>query len=228
MKTDLDHLDDFAEELASLRPAALDANLAHRLEMTLHQADEERSKPKNIIYHPFFQRAMAAAALFVALLMAVQTTQVASPGVGELADVSVAQEAESAPVKLYQVMGGELVEVSDNSALKQASYRGVSVIDGRAYRVFTNPDTGKVLETDVARGERASGVNFPEMFEFLPTSIRFQAIAFAESANGRGKSPVSNYLTINPLSRTGRGQEIETSVADPQPPHGEPAPDPRG
>ena len=137
MKTDLDNLDDFAERLGSLRPASLNADLSHRLEMTLHQADEELSKPQNIIYHPFFQRAMAAAALFVALAMAIQSTHVASdPTTGQVAEATVEPVVESKPVNYYQVINGELVQVPENAALMKASYRGVRVVDGIAYRDF--------------------------------------------------------------------------------------------
>ncbi len=152
-QTDL-NLEQLERRLSELSPAKPSADLAHRLEMTIHQAEEELAHPANIIHHPFAQWAVAAAALFVALLMAVQTTRdaasLADEGDLAAAPVSVAPvEDDIRPI--YQIINGELVPVAGTPALQQASYRGMRVINGKAYRdyrqgekVFIQP----VLEPD--------------------------------------------------------------------------------
>ena len=128
-----ENLQKFADRLGQLRPAKAGSDLNSRLEASLRQADEELSRSRSIIYHPFAQRLVAAAALFVALLMAFQSTRMDSVP-GEFAETDTTSISDPRPV--YQQINGRLVPVSDESSLQQVKYRGIEVIDGRAYRHF--------------------------------------------------------------------------------------------
>ena len=134
-------LEQLEERLSGLKPSAPSNDLAHRLEMTIHQAEEELAHPANIIHHPFAQWAVAAAALFVALLMAVQSTRTAATDENALAETSAQiapKESQIRPV--YQIVNGELVPVSGDPSLQKASYRGMRVIQGKAYRDYRDGD----------------------------------------------------------------------------------------
>lgn len=141
MNSHFDSLDEFAAKLKTLRPSRPNAQLAHRLEMALHQADEEIAQPTNIIYHPFVQWSIAAAAMFVALIMAFQSTRVEPVQDGQ--QIAQAEQAEALPI--YQLVNGRMVAVPANQTMKQAAYKGVQVIDGRAYRHFQT-DRGMVYQ----------------------------------------------------------------------------------
>ncbi len=130
-------LESLEERLSDLRPATPSSDLMRRLEMTIHQAEEELAEPANIIHHPFAQWAVAAAALFIALVTAVQTTRTTSntdDGVASAPQHAVSSESEIRPV--YQIVNGELIPVSGSPSLQKASYRGMRVINGKAYRDF--------------------------------------------------------------------------------------------
>lgn len=133
--TDLGGLQDFEAKLARLRPASLDATLAHRLEMALHRAEEDRLAPTNIIQFPFVRWAAAAAALVVALGLSFESTvnrgQAPAVAVQESKPVI---EREARPV--YQVVNGRMVPASNQQVMERASYKGIRVIDGKAYRHY--------------------------------------------------------------------------------------------
>jgi len=132
MPADLDQL---AQKLAKLKPAAPDAALAHRLEMALHRAEEDRTAPTNILSFPVFRWTAAAAALTVAFGLAWEST------LGPAESGSYAAGASSSPVlpearPVYQVVDGRMVRVSNQDVMGRASYKGIRVIDGKAYRHF--------------------------------------------------------------------------------------------
>lgn len=105
--------------------------------MTIHQAEEELAQPSNIIHHPFAQWSVAAAALFVALMMAVQTTRVVTSSNESVASTPVIKTPTEQKVNpVYQIVNGELVPVSGSPSFQKASYRGMRVIKGKAYRDY--------------------------------------------------------------------------------------------
>ncbi|MEO0445286.1 MAG: hypothetical protein AAF191_04340 [Verrucomicrobiota bacterium] len=118
-----------------LTPPSQDLSL--KLSAALREADEEIRTPNNIIHHPFFQWSAAAAALFVALLMAVDSTN--SPSAAGLAEMESMEEA--APQTVYEVIDGQLIPTSGRSAMMQTSFRGIEVIDGQTYRKFSDEDS---------------------------------------------------------------------------------------
>jgi hypothetical protein len=134
-------LDEFALRLSRLRPAALDDTLAHRLEMALHRAEEERTAPDNIIHFPFVRWTAAAAALVVALGLAFESTM--TKGRHEAAVVVQESRPQTAgeirPV--YQMVNGRMVQSSNQQVMERASYRGIRVIDGRAYRHYQHGES---------------------------------------------------------------------------------------
>ena len=129
-------LEQLEEGLSQLKPSAPNDDFSHRLEMTIHQAEEELAQPVNIIHHPFAQWAVAAAALFVALLVAVQTTRPITSEDSAIASTPVIPAAEVEAKPVYQIINGKLVPVSGSPALQKASYRGMRVINGKAYRDY--------------------------------------------------------------------------------------------
>lgn len=136
-------LDNFAKQLASMKPAAASEDFSLRLEAALAQADEEMVLESKVIVHPFAQPvaqwATAAAALFVGLAMAVQSTRVAAPAEGpSVAEAEVEQTEEVLPV--YQVIDGRLYPVNDDHAMQMVRFRGMEVVDGRAFRQFEADD----------------------------------------------------------------------------------------
>lgn len=146
MKSNFDNLDQLAERLGELSPSRPKAQLAHRLEMALHQADKEVAQPSNIIYHPFVQWTLAAAALFVALIVAFQSTRFEAPAGGEVA------QAESEVSPIYKFVNGELrmVENTDATLLEvnvttpKWKYQGIQLIKGTPFRRYQN-DAGAVV-----------------------------------------------------------------------------------
>ncbi|MFT5468789.1 MAG: hypothetical protein ACI8UO_003901, partial [Verrucomicrobiales bacterium] len=139
MKSNLDNLDQLADRLGDLSPSRPNAQLAHRLEMALHQADKEIAQPSNIIYHPFVQWTLAAAALFVGLLVAFQSTRFEAPTGHEVA------EAESEVLEIYKLIDGEMQSTGPSEgAMQEVSaqlpgqlrYVGVEIHGGVAYRKF--------------------------------------------------------------------------------------------
>jgi hypothetical protein len=133
-------LEEFALRLSRLRPAALDDSLAHRLEMALHRAEEERSTPDNIIHFPFVRWTAAAAALVVAMGLAVESTV----NTGRPATVAVQQsqpltEGDVRPV--YQMVNGRMVQSSNQQVMERASYKGIRVINGKAYRHYQHGES---------------------------------------------------------------------------------------
>lgn len=130
-------LEDLEERLSQLSPSQPSSDLSHRLEMTIHQAEEELAQPSNIIHHPFAQWSVAAAALFVALMMAVQSTRVEAPSDNQVASAPVTQEVRDKKMNpVYQIVNGELVPVAGSPSFQKASYRGMRVIKGKAYRDY--------------------------------------------------------------------------------------------
>jgi hypothetical protein len=128
-------LDDFARRLARLKPAAPDAGLTHRLEMALHRAEEERVAPTNIVAFPAFRWIAAAAALVVSFGLAFESTR--GPGEsGTYAAGGVTAPAQSEARPVYQVVDGRMVRVTNQEVMGRASYKGIRVIDGKAYRHF--------------------------------------------------------------------------------------------
>ena len=144
MKSNFDNLDQLAERLGELSPSRPNAQLAHRLEMALHQADKEVAQPSNIIYHPFVQWTLAAAALFVALIVAFQSTRFEAPAGAEVA------QAESEVSPIYKFVNGELLKVEDSEATlmevnaqrdlmqreSKWQYQGIQIIEGQSFRRF--------------------------------------------------------------------------------------------
>jgi len=127
-------LDEFALRLSTLRPAALDATLAHRLEMAMHRAEEERTAPANIIHHSFVRWTAAAAALVLAMGLAFESTKNGQPSTVAVQETSPIAEREVRPV--YQVIDGRMVQSSNRQVMERASYKGIRVIDGKAYRHY--------------------------------------------------------------------------------------------
>ena len=127
-------LDEFALRLSCLRPAALDATLAHRLEMAMHRAEEERTAPANIIHHSFVRWTAAAAALVLAMGLAFESTKNGQPSTVAVQETSPIAEREVRPV--YQVIDGRMVQSSNRQVMERASYKGIRVIDGKAYRHY--------------------------------------------------------------------------------------------
>lgn len=133
-------LETFAQQLASLKPANVSDDFALRLEAALAKADREMAPAAKVIAFPMAQWAVAAAALFVALLMAVQSTRVDNTPGNVVADVNIEAAEETLPV--YQVVDGRLLQVDNASSMHTVKYRGVEVVDGRAFRQFrTDKDT---------------------------------------------------------------------------------------
>lgn len=130
MNSNFNSLDELAEQLSEIRPAKPNAQLAHRLEMALHQADKEIAEPTNIIYHPFFQRAMAMAALFIALLVAFQSTRFDAGS-----EMTGFAAAEAEVVQTYQLVNGELMPV-DLDSVQEVSYSGLDVVNGHVVQRF--------------------------------------------------------------------------------------------
>ncbi len=132
-------LETFAQQLASLKPANVSDDFALRLEAALAKADRELA-PAKVITFPMAQWAVAAAALFVAVLMSVQSTRVDNMPGAAVADVNIEAAEETLPV--YQVVDGRLLQVDNASSMHMVKYRGVEVVDGRAFRQFrTDKDT---------------------------------------------------------------------------------------
>jgi hypothetical protein len=131
--------DEFALKLARLRPVEMDATLVHRLEMALHLAEEERQASSKIIFHPFVRWTAAAAALVLAMGLAFEST-LRRPSIAPLAmeEASPATDREVRP--LYQVVNGRLVRSSNQQVMERASYKGIRVIDGKAYRHYQHGD----------------------------------------------------------------------------------------
>ena len=128
-------LEEFALRLSSLRPAALDATLAHRLEMALHRAEEERTLPANIIHHSFVRWTAAAAALVLAMGLAVESTvKRGQPSAVAVQESRPMTEGDVRPV--YQVIDGRMVQSSNRQVMERASYKGIRVIEGKAYRHY--------------------------------------------------------------------------------------------
>ena len=141
MNSNHDSLEDFADRLAEVRPSKANAQLAHRLEMTLHQADQDlkaSKEPTNVIYHPFVQWSLAAAALFVALTVAFESTRFEPASGFELAGVD-----EPAALPVYKLVDGKMMPLGGGSAdgsLQRISYQGLEVVNGRAYKRFQAGD----------------------------------------------------------------------------------------
>jgi hypothetical protein len=128
-------LEEFVRKLSRLRPVDLDPTLSHRLEMALHRADEERIASTKIIYHPFVRWTAAAAALVLAMGLAYESTlQRGSAMPLALEESRPITEREIRPV--YQVVNGRMVQSSNQQVMERASYKGIRVIDGKAYRHY--------------------------------------------------------------------------------------------
>lgn len=135
-----DDLDEFALRLSRLRPAALDETLAHRLEMALHRVEEERTTPDNIVQFPFVRWAAAAAALVVALSLAFEST--VSSGRHQSVALQESQPAAATAVRpVYQMVNGRMVQSSNQQVMERASYKGIRVIDGKAYRHYQHGES---------------------------------------------------------------------------------------
>ncbi|MEM7009853.1 MAG: hypothetical protein AAF585_00085 [Verrucomicrobiota bacterium] len=145
MNSDFNSLDKLAEQLSEIRPAKPNAQLAHRLEMALHQADKEIAEPTNIVYHPFFQRALAMAALFVALVVAFQSTRF-DPS-SEMAGFAAGDS------ELVQLVDGELIPF-DRGSLQEVSYSGLDVVNGQAVQRFRAGDTTVYRILEVNKNEK--------------------------------------------------------------------------
>lgn len=128
-------LEEFALKLSRLRPAELDSTLSHRLEMALHRAEEERNTPSNLIHYPFVRWTAAAAALVLAMGLAFESTLKQSPAPAVAVQESrPVTEREARPV--YQVVNGRMIQSSNQQVMERASYKGIRVIDGKAYRHY--------------------------------------------------------------------------------------------
>jgi hypothetical protein len=140
MQNETGDLDEFALRLSQLRPSALNDTLAHRLEMALHRAEEERTAPDNIIHFPFVRWGAAAAALVVATGLAFESTsKKAESGTVAIQESRPQLESEVRPV--YQMVNGRMVQSSNQQVMGRASYRGIRVIDGKAYRHYQHGES---------------------------------------------------------------------------------------
>ncbi len=132
-------LDQFADRLARLKPSGLSAHFAHRLEMTLHRAEEELSVESRIVPFPVSRWVAAAAVLVLALALAFDST-LDSGGAPTLASEEAEVTRERAARPVYQVVNGRMVEVSGQQVMGRASYKGVRVMGGKAYHHYQHGD----------------------------------------------------------------------------------------
>ncbi len=106
-------LESLEATLKGLKPATASEELLSKLEAALVQADAEKvAEPSKIIHFPFTRWAVAAAAMFAALLMAVSSTRV---------DDSTSLSEESGAG--YRLQDGYLVPDSDGGAVLPVDVR---------------------------------------------------------------------------------------------------------
>jgi len=137
MNIDFDNSEQFAAQLRELKPSQPGPELQMRLEAALREADPGEVAPTNIIQHPFFQWSAAAAALFVALLLAVDST---GPQSSQVAETEAERSASSEVRPVYRVVDGKLIPANGRAAMMRTSYRGIEVIEGRTYRKYGEGD----------------------------------------------------------------------------------------
>lgn len=134
MNHDIDSTERFVAQLRELKPAVAGSGLQLRLEAALRETQIDTPRDRKIIYHPFFQWSAAAAALVTAMVLSIESTEHrASPQLTQAAPESPAQPNIH---RVFQVVDGKLVPSAGRSAMMQTSYRGIQVIEGKAYRRF--------------------------------------------------------------------------------------------
>lgn len=134
MNHEIEGMERFVAQLRELKPAMPGVDLQMRLENALRNAEIDAPVSRKIIYHPFFQWSAAAAALITALCLSIESTEHrVGPQLSQTAPESPAQPDIQ---RVFQVVDGKLVPSTGRSAMLQTSYRGIQVIEGKAYRRF--------------------------------------------------------------------------------------------
>lgn len=134
MNPDIDSTERFVAQLRELKPAVPGMELQLRLEAALRETNLQPSASGKIIHHPFFQWSAAAAALLTALALSVESTEHrAGSGISQ---VPVEPSASPGIQRVFHLVDGKLVPAVSRTMMLQTSYRGIEVIEGKAYRKF--------------------------------------------------------------------------------------------